>query len=65
MRCTALLRLHPCANNASDVDDSENVIPTAMPINRSRVNRVGRRKRLHIFVKISVQAMTCALMADA
>jgi hypothetical protein len=61
-RCTARLLLHPWASKASEVDDSENVIPTAIPISRSRVNRVGSRRRFQTFEKMSVQAIVWLLL---
>ena len=57
MRCIALLRLHPCASNASDVEERENVIPTMIPITMSRVKRVGSFNRCQTLEKRSVQAI--------
>jgi hypothetical protein len=64
IRCIALLRLHPCASIAIEVEDSENVIPTMIPTTISRVNRVGNRRRCHTLENMSVHAISRQSLDD-
>jgi hypothetical protein len=64
IRCIALLRLHPCASIAIEVEDSENVIPTMIPITMSRVKRVGSLRRCHTLENMSVQAISRQSLDD-